>query len=93
MDEPVAAGARTDLFRCRPKCCTENRAGLSTGPSGRNLEIPSLSGRNGKVEDYDRFGLDELDINDDSHAIDENCRNIMSARPSGASASRKKWRR
>lgn len=50
----------------------KNWAGLSTGPSGRNLEIPSPSGRKGTVQDCGRFGLDELDIKDDFPRIDEN---------------------
>ena len=41
----------------------KNWAGVSTGPSGRNLEIPSLSGRKNKVKHCRRFGLDDLDIN------------------------------
>lgn len=51
----------------------KNWAGLSTGPSGRNLEIPSPSGREDKVKHCHRFGLDGLDINDYFLWIDESC--------------------
>lgn len=60
-------GVRRDRISAR-----KDRAGLPTGPSGRNLEIPSPSGRKGTVQDCDRFGLDELDIMDDFPRIDEN---------------------